>query len=154
VRARLILALLPLTAVACATPSLYEWGDYEADMYKAYKSPDDEVEFEETLVVIMNRAQKKGTRVPPGIYAEYAYQLFEENKLGEAIVYLQKESEAWPESTALMVRLIAAVEREEERREGGGEPDAALAWAVEPSDGIAEDAAQPVPEAAVEETSP
>jgi hypothetical protein len=148
VKARLVLALLPLITVGCATSSLYEWGDYEADMYKAYKSPDDEVEFEETLVVMMNRAQKKGTRVPPGIYAEYAYQLFEENKLGEAIVYLQKESDAWPESTALMVRLIAAVEREKERREGGGDPDAPLAWAVEPSHGIAEDAEEPAPEEA------
>jgi len=154
VRARLIFALLPLTAVACVTPAMYEWGDYEADMYKAYKSPDDEVEFEETLVVIMNRAQKKGTRVPPGIYAEYAYQLFEESKLDAAIVYLQKESDAWPESTALMVRLIVAVEREKERREGGGDPDAALSWAVEPSHGIAEDATGPTPEAAAEGASP
>ena len=153
-KVRLILALLPLITVGCATSSLYEWGDYEADMYKAYKSPDDEVEFEETLVVIMNRAQKKGTRVPPGIYAEYAYQLFEESKLDAAIVYLQKESDAWPESTALMVRLMAAVEREQERREGGGDPDAALSWAVEPSHEIAEDAAEPAPEAAAEEASP
>jgi hypothetical protein len=133
---------------------MYEWGDYEADMYKAYKSPDDEVEFEETLVVIMNRAQKKGTRVPPGIYAEYAYQLFEESKFGEAIVYLQKERDAWPESTALMVRLITAVEREKARREGGGNPDASLTWAVEPSHGVAEDAAKPAPKAAAEEASP
>jgi hypothetical protein len=45
--------------------------------------------------------------VPPGIYAEYGFVMYEEGNNQQAVFYYQKEADKWPESRAFMTKLIA-----------------------------------------------
>jgi hypothetical protein len=45
-------------------------------------------------------------KVPPGVYAELGYLLYEKGSSVEAIIYFQKEYDKWSESQPLMVKMI------------------------------------------------
>jgi hypothetical protein len=106
-----ILAFL-VFCTGCATRKpLYQWADYEDDLYGMYKKPEKAKEYQETLRIIIERCDEKGQKVPPGIRAEYGYCLYREGKLDDAIALFKKERELWPESYVLMNTLIGNVEK-------------------------------------------
>ena len=79
--ASLVIGLLALASLtACAPTTHYAWGSYENALYGHYKSPQDRSAFVEELNTIILSAKQAGERVPPGIYAEYGYVLFEEGR--------------------------------------------------------------------------
>lgn len=101
------LLLLAGLAGACAQPTVYNWGDYDSGLYAYYKDS----EKMDDLMAALNEAIQMGevdSRVPPGMYAEYGYLLMVRGRRDEAVVYFNKEKSAWPESTVLMDKLIAA----------------------------------------------
>jgi len=51
--------------------------------------------------------------VPPGAYAEYGFLLFKQGDNRGAKAYFEKEKSAFPESGALMTKLIEQVEKKE-----------------------------------------
>jgi hypothetical protein len=111
-RARLgIVCLLTLTAVGCAPGSYYHWGSYDNSLYQHYKSPQDRESWIEGLKTTILDAEQKGEKVPPGLYGEYGYALFEEGDSKQAISYFQKERDLWPESRFLMEKMIRNAER-------------------------------------------
>ena len=63
------------------------------------------------LKTIILAAQQEGKTVPPGIYAEYGYALYEEGNAAEAIRYFERERDTWPESRVFMEKLIAIARR-------------------------------------------
>jgi len=106
-----ILAFL-VVCTGCATQKpLYQWGDYEDDLYGMYKKPESAKEYQETLRIIIERCDETGQKAPPGVRAEYGYGLYKEGKLEEAIASFKKERELWPESYVLMNTLITNVEK-------------------------------------------
>jgi len=48
--------------------------------------------------------------VPPGIYAEYGFALYEKGNFPDAIKFFKLESDKWPESRVLMAKMIRNAE--------------------------------------------
>jgi len=49
--------------------------------------------------------------VPPGIYAEYGFLMYEQGNSLQAIQYYQKEADKWPESRAFMTKMINTAQK-------------------------------------------
>lgn len=95
-------AVLLLSAVfGC---SRYQWCGYDEKLYGYYKHCDIE-KFRSSLESTIH-AGEKDNRIPPGIYAEYGYILYESGRYDEAIEFFKKEQERWPESSVLMQKMI------------------------------------------------
>lgn len=79
---------------------LYYFGDYSETLYYYKKVPTAERKgrYREELRAIIEVSQERGSRVPPGICAEYAYLLMSEGEYSEAGKYLAMEEELYPES--------------------------------------------------------
>ncbi len=101
--AALSLALLG----GCVQNSLYAWGNYDTAMYQYARDDTTQPAFQEALLKVIEQNEAEGKRMPPGIYAEYGYQLLEQNKSADAIAFFEKEKAAWVESTQFMDTMIA-----------------------------------------------
>ena len=100
------LLLFLMTMTGCVAQSRYNWCDYDTKMYKHYKNPVQREAFVQGLKEIIEEAEPEG-KVPPGIYAEYGFALYEEGNHQAAIAYFKKEADKWPESRVFMTKLIA-----------------------------------------------
>jgi hypothetical protein len=108
----LLLLALAVTASACAGPSsYYYWGSYNQSLYSHYKAPQEREAWLTGLKTTLLEAEQRGARVPPGLYAEYGYALFEEGDATNAIANFRKESALWPESRFLMEKMIRNAEQ-------------------------------------------
>jgi len=121
----LLLAAFAATAAAgCAPKTAYLWGDYDSVLYAHYANPQDSERYLERLGQIVQKAEVEKDRIPPGLYAEYGYALFEAGRLDEAIIYYRKERAEWEESRVFMDKMIRNTQRLKENRPGpapGGE---------------------------------
>ena len=96
---------------------MYSWGNYDDCLYTHYKNPQDhEKHLEKLKAMVVNAESKGGGRVPPGLYAEYGYALYEAGQMDEALMYFGKEKEKWPESAVVMDKMVRNVKRQEEIR--------------------------------------
>jgi hypothetical protein len=97
---------------AACTPrsALYDWDGYDDALYLHYKQPQDREAWVAALKTAVLAAEQEGRRVPPGLYAEYGYALYEEGVYPQAIAYFQKEREQWPESRFFMQKMIRNAE--------------------------------------------
>jgi hypothetical protein len=109
--ARGVAVALVLAATGCAPATMYHWNGYDERLYAHYRNPQDRERWVEGLKTTILGAEQAGRRVPPGVYAEYGYALYEEGRLPEAVAYFGKERELWPESRVLMDKLIRNAER-------------------------------------------
>jgi hypothetical protein len=103
------LCIMALSVTGCVSTH-YNWSGYEDSLYRQYKDPGEQAQMMETLKEIIEDSQKPGVRIPPGIYAEYAYLLYQSGKYAEAIVYFRKEHDTWPESRFFMTKMIRMTE--------------------------------------------
>lgn len=103
----LTVAAALLLAGCVQQQQMYTWGGYDASMYQYAKDTTKQTEFRETLANIIAASKSAGTPVPPGIHAEYGYQLLEMGKPDEAVAAFNAEKAAWPESTQFMESMIA-----------------------------------------------
>jgi hypothetical protein len=94
-----------LLAGCSGTNTLYEWGSYQPALVN-YKKNADKAAFEEELRESIAKAEKSN-RVPPGLYAELGYLLYEQGEEADAAEYFAKERDTYPESAVLMNKLIA-----------------------------------------------
>lgn len=97
-----------LGLVACATPSRFEWGNYENTLYAYSKSPQAREDYRKSLQVAIENGEKT-QRLAPGMYAELGYLFLEDNNKAEAVSSFQKEMEAFPESRAFLTPVVARV---------------------------------------------
>ena len=112
--------LLLIAMTGCVAHSRYNWCDYDTKMYSHYKNPAQREAFVQGLKEIIEEAEPEG-KVPPGIYAEYGFALYEEGNHQEAIAYFKKEADKWPESRVFMTKLIAiAGNRAHAQKENAG----------------------------------
>ncbi len=102
----LFIFFLLFSLMGCGAHNRYNWSDYDTKMYKHYKNPAEREDFVRSLKEILDNAEPED-KVPPGIYAEYGFVMYEEGNTQQAILYYQKEATKWPESRAFMTKLIA-----------------------------------------------
>lgn len=114
----LLLALFAVAWAGCAPKTAYLWGDYDTALYDHYRTPQDTERYVERLGQIVQKAEIEKDKVPPGLYAEYGYALFEAGRLDEAITYYGKEREQWEESRVFMDKMIRNTQRLKENRPG------------------------------------
>jgi hypothetical protein len=113
----LFILFLLSSLIGCNAHTRYSWSDYDTKMYKHYKNPAERETFVLELKEILDNAEPTGN-VPPGIYAEYGFVMYEQGNNQQAIIYFQKEANKWPESRVFMTKLIAnANNREKNRKE-------------------------------------
>lgn len=106
---RKILSVLPLLFLAGCASQKYTWSGYDDSLYAYYKHPTDKEKFIERLQNAVLKAEQTG-KVPPGLYAEYGYMLYEQKGYSDAIIYFKKEHDLWPESQMLMAKMIKNTE--------------------------------------------
>ena len=94
----------------CAAQKRYSWNDYDKKVYDFYKSPAEKDEFVKNLKEVLDDSESAG-QVPPGIYAEYGYALYEQGNSIQSVMYFQKEADKWPESKFFMAKLISNAQK-------------------------------------------
>ena len=108
-------ATLLLTLVGCAAPkqSLYQWGDYENQVYASYNEPGKSpVEAQiEKLEADYQRARSTNKAVPPGFHAHLGYLYFQAGKGDQAAQFFQTEKMLFPESAVYMDRILAKAKK-------------------------------------------
>ena len=108
---------------ACGQKSMYYWGSYSSSLNSYYKNPGERDKFIESLSKNIEKAEAKN-KVPPGLYAEYGFMMLETGATDQALVYFAKERDKWPESAAMMSKVI---ERLNKVSAASGQPAAAQA---------------------------
>jgi len=110
------LLVVVLSAGACAGPTTYySWGTYSETLYAHYRAPQERQAWIEGLKTTILEAEQAGRKMPPGIYAEYGYALFEEGDTAQAVVYFRKEQALWPESRFFMEKMVRNAEQRGQR---------------------------------------
>lgn len=116
-----LMTIVGITLLTGCVHTRYEWNDYDATLYKHYKDPAQVEQYAESLQKIVVEAEAE-QKVPPGIYAEYGYVLYEQGYNTDAIQYFQKESEKWPESRVLMTKMVANAQARFEKQGDKAKP--------------------------------
>jgi hypothetical protein len=104
-----LLAALGLGLSGCATPETFEWGSYDVSLYAYSKHPDQLPQFEKSLEGAIGAGKASG-RLAPGLQAELGYCYLGEGKKAEAVAQFKAEMASFPESAALMTRIIAKIQ--------------------------------------------
>ena len=104
-RTLLICVILAVGLTGCATKR-YTWNHYDSVLLQHYRSPQESEVFAESLKEIVQKSEEAGN-VPPGIYAEYGYVLYEKGQYDDAIGFFRKEHDKWPESRVFMKNMIS-----------------------------------------------
>lgn len=91
----------------CGPENLYTWGTYDAAMYKYAQDDTTQADFQAALLKVIEDNEGAGKRMPPGIYAEYGYQLLEQHRTGDAIAFFEREKATWADSAGFMDTMIA-----------------------------------------------
>jgi hypothetical protein len=130
-----LLALAAATAGCATSQTGYNWGNYDDALYAHYKSPQDRQAWVASLKKIILQSEQAGAKVPPGIYAEYGFALYEEGKTADAVAYYTREMNNWPESRIFMEKAIAIAQRQPRPGPAGGPSPTGPAGAVEKGTG-------------------
>ena len=100
---------LALSLAACGQTTMYNWSGYDYALLKHYKDATTSEELATSLGNIIEKIERKEGNVPPGLYADYAYALYDSGQEDEALIYFLKEKEAWPESAKFMTNVISRI---------------------------------------------
>lgn len=107
--------LLMLALVGCAAPkqSLYQWGDYENQVYALYNDPGKSpVEAQiEKLEADYQKARSTNKAVPPGFHAHLGYLYFQAGRGDQAVQSFRTEKALFPESAVYMDRILAKAKK-------------------------------------------
>lgn len=109
----LIFSLMTLVGCAASKQSLYQWGDYENQVYARYNDPGKvPVEAQiEKLEEDYQKARSTNKTVPPGFHAHLGYLYFEVGKDDQAMQSFQTEKGLFPESATYIDRILAKAKK-------------------------------------------
>lgn len=111
-----LLALMGLLIGGCATAPkpLYYYGSYSRTLYKLKKDPtaQSSAKHQASLEEVIRVSKEKNLRVPPGIYCEYGYLLWQEKRQTEAEAQFNLEMQTYPESTQFVTTVIKNLKHE------------------------------------------
>ena len=102
--------LMLFSLCGCVPKTQYAWNNYDSKLYNHYKDPSQKEEFSQALKETVEEAESSKS-VPPGIYAEYGFLMYEQGNSLQAIQYYQKEADKWPESRAFMTKMINTAQK-------------------------------------------
>lgn len=107
-----LLAALGVTACA-SNQNIYYWSDYSETAYQYKHEPSDKTraEHKAELLNIINKAEQKKKRIPPGIYAELGLIEAEADNLQLAEQYLLLEKALFPESGKLIDLMLNNIKK-------------------------------------------
>lgn len=120
----LLLGLVIFTG--CGPTTRYTWSSYDVDLYDYYKTPAEKKEFVAAIKEVIDRAEPEN-KVPPGIYAEYGFLMYENGEIEQAVLYYQKEVNKWPESKFLMEKMIANTQKRQTKKGDNSKTETAKA---------------------------
>jgi len=120
----LLIATVGLMLTGCVN-TRYAWQNYDQKLYNHYKNSADHEQFIADIKEIIADSEDTGN-VPPGIYAEYGYALYEKDNFSEAVTYFKKEHDKWPESKVLMAKMIDNALKRSQRAANPPEASAAV----------------------------
>jgi hypothetical protein len=128
-----VLLVASLLLASCGGANTrYAWNNYDVELYEHYKTPANKEEFIVAMKDIVNSAEEE-KKVPPGIYAEYGYLMYEKGDLAQAVLYYQKEAVLWPEAKFLMAKMIENTKKRPGKKDGDTKPPADKVTAVDMS---------------------
>lgn len=104
--------MLAITMTGCVPPGLYYWGDYESSLFERYVENNGQ-HTDAYLSQTLFEAETQHRKVPPGVYADYGFLLYTRGDNAGAIENFQKERALYPESLALMNKLIERIQQKE-----------------------------------------
>lgn len=116
---RLLATISVATVISGCATGLYQWGDYEDSLHRRYTDPSAAGQ-ERAFAMIQETIQdleRKAQQVPPGLYADFGYLLYRQNRLQEAIAYFRKEASTYPEATLLMESVISRIEKKAQQQQ-------------------------------------
>lgn len=102
--------LIIATVLSGCTPSIYSWGGFEQGLYERYVN-EQQSQADAYLLQTISDAEQNHLKVPPGAYADYGFVLFKRGDRDGAAAYFEREKQAFPESSALMSKLIERVKQ-------------------------------------------
>jgi len=112
----LVLVSVIIVLGACSsTKSIYYWGDYSESAYglKAEPTAESLSTHKNVLQEIINKAQSKNQRIPPGIYMELAKLEIEANNPVVARQLLLQEKSLFPESAIMVEAVLKMIDGKE-----------------------------------------
>lgn len=113
--------MLAVMMTGCVPPGLYHWGDYETSLFERYV--ENNTQHTDTyLTQTLLEAERQHRKVPPGVYADYGFLLYTRGDKAGAIKNFQKERALYPESLALMNKLIERIQQKEKSAAVVGTP--------------------------------
>lgn len=113
--------MLAMTVTGCVPPGLYYWGDYETSLFERYVENNPQ-HTDAYLTKTLIEAEKQHRKVPPGVYADYGFLLYTRGDKAGAIENFQKERALYPESLALMNKLIERIQQKEKSADVASAP--------------------------------
>jgi hypothetical protein len=109
------LGVIAAALAGCVTKrtELYAWGNYEDVIYRGYTAPGKYPPQArvETLEKDYQEARASNERLPPGWHAHLGYLYFQLGKQDQARQEFMTEKAQFPESTLLMDRLLANLDK-------------------------------------------
>ncbi|WP_108124051.1 DUF4810 domain-containing protein [Saccharospirillum mangrovi] len=105
-RIGLLLVAPALLLGGCASTQLYNWGNYEEDLFTYYNEPGEQAEVVADHVAFLDKIMARGEKPAPGLLAEAGTFYLQAGNTDKALEYYQLEYDTWPESRALMSSLI------------------------------------------------
>lgn len=124
--AKYIAVLASLSSLlGCVAQTHYVWSNYDTKLYSHYKDPSQKEEFYLALKETLDDAESSNC-VPPGIYAEYGFLMYEQGNSLQAILYYQKEADKWPESRTFMTKMISVAQKHAKVQDTGSQPVIAI----------------------------
>jgi len=112
-RLGLLLGLAVALTTGCAPPTIYSWGRYETLVYVSYAHPDKAPPDSQVtrLEEDYQKARSKNKKVPPGFHAHLGSLYYQLGKTDQARQEFQTEKTEFPESTVMMDRLLANLDK-------------------------------------------
>ena len=101
----IVATVLVIILTSCAVQkTIYYWGNYSTTLYSYKQEPGEESlnNHKTALLEVFRIAEQKNKKVPPGLYSEYGYILFNEGNIEEAYKYFELEKKTYPESEIFM----------------------------------------------------
>lgn len=110
--AGLMVLMSAVMLAGCAPSGLFYWGDYETSLFERYVQNNPQ-QTDAYLSQTLLEAERQHRMVPPGVYADYGFLLYTRGDKAGAIANFQKERALYPESQALMNKLIERIEQKD-----------------------------------------
>jgi hypothetical protein len=110
--------IVGLCLAGCATPSRFEWGNYEGSLYAYAKRPDLRPQYRQSLEKAIADGRRTN-RLAPGLLAELGYLDLEDGNTAEAVKLFQEEIQAFPESRTFLEGVISRASGASPKRTAG-----------------------------------